>query len=243
MFDNISLSNFFISMIEQNPDSDLEWVLSKVCSKFSLINATYFGTGIPGLQLGEHILLTTYPKAWINHYFDQSYEHLDPIIATGFQSILPVDWASIDVKKRLSKQFFGEAAEFGLGHHGMTISVRGAYGDHSLFSINTHAEIQDWIRRETGVISDITYLAHLIHHQVLKRATPAQCIEVMALSHREKEVLRWAALGKTAWETAQITNLAEKTVSFYISNACTKLRVASKTQAVAKAVSERFIIL
>jgi len=55
--------------------------------------------------------------------------------------------------------------------------------------------------------------------------------------------LRWAAKGKTAWETGKILELKEKTVSFYISNANFKLGVATKTQAVARAISENLLIM
>lgn len=243
MHEKNSMSSYFVDLIVQNPALDLGKSLFKICSKFNFVNATYFGTGILGLPLGEHILLTTYPKAWINHYFEQGYEHLDPIIFAGNKSILPMDWSTIEVKKYHSKKFFGEAAEFGLGRNGLTISVRGIHGDHSLFSVNTHTEVQEWIRKDTRVFSDLTYFAHLLHQQVINKHAPALSIIEITLSQREKEVLRWAALGKTAWETSQIINLAEKTVSFYISNACTKLKVATKTQAVAKVILERSIIV
>lgn len=53
------------------------------------------------------------------------------------------------------------------------------------------------------------------------------------LSPREKEVLTWAARGKTSWETAQLLGLTEKTVKFYTRNACRRLNAQNKTHAVA----------
>ncbi|WP_198144859.1 helix-turn-helix transcriptional regulator [Pseudorhodobacter aquimaris] len=57
------------------------------------------------------------------------------------------------------------------------------------------------------------------------------------LAPREKEVLWWAARGKSAWETAQVLGLSETTVKFYIKNACARLQVRNKTHAVAICVS------
>ncbi|MFP7675522.1 helix-turn-helix transcriptional regulator [Marivita sp. S0852] len=58
------------------------------------------------------------------------------------------------------------------------------------------------------------------------------------LTPREKEVLQWAARGKTSWETAVLLDLSEKTVKFYLSNARKRLAVQNKTHAVAMCVSE-----
>lgn len=60
---------------------------------------------------------------------------------------------------------------------------------------------------------------------------------LLYLAPREKEVLLWAAQGKSAWETAQMLNLSEKTIKFYIRNACSRLKVQNKTHAVAVCVS------
>ncbi|QUJ76955.1 helix-turn-helix transcriptional regulator [Sulfitobacter albidus] len=57
------------------------------------------------------------------------------------------------------------------------------------------------------------------------------------LAPRELDVLRWAARGKTTWETAQLLNLSEATVAFYARRACARLNVKSKIHAVAVCIS------
>jgi LuxR family quorum sensing-dependent transcriptional regulator len=56
------------------------------------------------------------------------------------------------------------------------------------------------------------------------------------LSPPEREVLQWAAEGKTAWETAQILKVSESAVNLYSARAMNKLRARTKTQAVAIAM-------
>ena len=56
------------------------------------------------------------------------------------------------------------------------------------------------------------------------------------LAPREREVLLWAAEGKTAWETAQLIGVSERAIRLYTENAMNKLRAKTKTQAVAIAV-------
>ena len=48
--------------------------------------------------------------------------------------------------------------------------------------------------------------------------------------------VKWAADGKTAWETAQLLGVSERAIRLYTENAMNKLRAKTKTQAVAIAV-------
>ncbi len=56
------------------------------------------------------------------------------------------------------------------------------------------------------------------------------------LSAVEAEVLRWAARGKTAWETGQILGLSERNVRWHIEEAQRKLMTKNKTATVAVAL-------
>ncbi|OAN56021.1 hypothetical protein A6A04_10720 [Paramagnetospirillum marisnigri] len=64
-----------------------------------------------------------------------------------------------------------------------------------------------------------------------------------SLSAREREVLLWAARGKTSWETSVLVGISPKTVEFHLSNCRRKLGVASKIRLVAEAVARGLIPL
>ncbi len=57
-----------------------------------------------------------------------------------------------------------------------------------------------------------------------------------ALSPRQIECLRLAAAGKTSNEIAAALGLSSRTVDQYVGEACERLKVRNRTQAVAKAV-------
>jgi len=54
---------------------------------------------------------------------------------------------------------------------------------------------------------------------------------------REIECLRWAAVGKTKWETGECLGISERTVKFHLDQARHKLNCLNVTQAVAKALA------
>jgi len=70
-----------------------------------------------------------------------------------------------------------------------------------------------------------------------RKADDTSSRAVLYLAPRELDVLKWAARGKTTWETAQLLNLSEATVAFYVRRACSRLGVKSKIHAVAICIS------
>ena len=61
------------------------------------------------------------------------------------------------------------------------------------------------------------------------------------LNERELACLTWSARGKTSVEIAAILGVAKRTVDYHIENASRKLHVATRTQAVVKAIGGRLI--
>jgi DNA-binding CsgD family transcriptional regulator len=62
------------------------------------------------------------------------------------------------------------------------------------------------------------------------------------LTDREREVLVWACRGKTRSETADILNIADRTVEYHFENAMRKLGVHNKFHAIAVAMQSRLIV-
>ena len=58
---------------------------------------------------------------------------------------------------------------------------------------------------------------------------------------REREVLTWVALGKSAWEIGEILHIAKRTVDEHTQTAMHKLGAVNRTQAVAVALRGRLI--
>lgn len=63
------------------------------------------------------------------------------------------------------------------------------------------------------------------------------------LTKREREVLVWVANGKSYWETGQILGISEGTVRIHLASIRKKLNAANTTNAVAKALHQKTIVL
>jgi LuxR family quorum sensing-dependent transcriptional regulator len=81
------------------------------------------------------------------------------------------------------------------------------------------------------------------HGRLRALSRPAQSTRERRLSVMEAEVLRWAAHGKTAWETGQILGISERNVRWHLEEAQRKLMTKNKTATVAAALVNREIMI
>lgn len=88
---------------------------------------------------------------------------------------------------------------------------------------------------------DFEVLATILQARLARVARMEVWPRSIQLSDREVEVLTWSARGKTSDEIATILGLSKRTIDFHVDNARAKLGVATRTQAVVKAVTGRLI--
>jgi DNA-binding NarL/FixJ family response regulator len=88
---------------------------------------------------------------------------------------------------------------------------------------------------------DFEILAAIIETRLGKSARTESWSRQIALNDREVQCLTWSARGKTSPEIGAILSLSKRTVNFHIENACRKLNVSTRTEAVVKATSGRLI--
>jgi DNA-binding response OmpR family regulator len=88
---------------------------------------------------------------------------------------------------------------------------------------------------------DFDLLATIISARLTRVARTEIWPQAVELSEREVEALTWSARGKTSDEIALILGLSKRTVDFHVDNARAKLGVATRIQAVVKAVAGKLI--
>ncbi|MES0864828.1 LuxR family transcriptional regulator [Ruegeria sp. SCPT10] len=231
------ISNLFQEKIIVDHKADILAGLCDIGRDFGIEHFTYFRAARTDTGEVETVIKTSYPESWFERYNERAYHRIDPVVQNGLRNFLPVDWSTIDQKEKRIHNFFGEASEHGIKDNGITIPIRDERNITGLFSINMEAREKSWHLFKKEFLSDITYLAFLFHQKVRRGQVGDCAVSRPKLSDRETEVLEWAAAGKTAWETAQILQLSQDTVAFYLKNVIAKLGVANKTQAVAVALA------
>lgn len=173
-----------------------------------------------------------YPADWHTCYRVQNYLAIDPTVAQGGRTTMPFLWS--DELFASARNLWEDARSYGL-EHGWVQSCRDARGISGMLTLSRDGEELSASELQAKN-PEMSWLAQTAHFGMTRCLTTRLLPEAeAALSHREIEVLRWTAEGKTAGEVADILRIAERTVNFHINNAMVKLNANNKTAAVIRA--------
>ena len=192
---------------------------------------------LPRGKRTKPLLISNYPLAWTSHYIKNHYERFDPVITQTLRDSQPFQWGD-DLERPQStatgRALFEEAAAFGI-RYGFTIPIHDSAGAVAAVTFATD-ERRSTFERVIHTQSDVLQLMAMCFHAHVRRKLiqPADQVCGVHLSTREIECLRWAAEGKSAWETGRIVGISHHTVAFHLENAKAKLGVRSTIQAIAK---------
>ncbi len=233
---HLRMSEYFAALMDTHKaNSELD-ILKRLSSHYGFDHITYLVAGIPTNGPQTPKVITTYSEEWAHEYKVQDYKSVDPVLRVGFNSLLPLDWSKVYECDRSTRKFFDAAKEHGISRNGLTVPIRGIFGERGLLSINVDTSLREWSNLSPAILPDLIYCSYLFHQFVLDKNLPEFLKVPIDLSPREREVLKWASDGKSAWETGMILGLTEQTVKFYLKNIYAKLRVTNKVQAVAKSI-------
>lgn len=175
------------------------------------------------------IMLNSYPTAWQERYAQKKYLDVDPTVRLGRLSQQPIVWN--DEIFAQAPELWNDARDAGLrvGWAKSTLEGQSVGGMLSLARTGKPLTAKELAAKEHRM----RWLANTAH-QGFRRILAARWN--IPLSSREKEVLRWAADGKTINETSEIMEISVATVKFHTRNAAEKLGTVNRTAAVARAV-------
>jgi LuxR family quorum sensing-dependent transcriptional regulator len=195
--------------------------------------SSFILTGLPLLNrpLEPLVLLDSWPSGWMERYSSRNYFEVDPVGQNVLATSSPFLWGDAPYRreKTLSRQMMGEAAEFGL-RDGFCVPIHGATGWQSAFSFAHDRQVD----ASPGALA-IAHLLALTTYGRL-RILHGEELPVGRLTPREREVLVWAAAGKSAWETSALLGISEATVITHLDHIRRKLNAANTTHAVVVAL-------
>lgn len=229
-----SQGNDLIDLGDLNaPDSGFVDFLFNVRDKFGLDHAAYAGMNPINHMVVGHV---TYDDAWKRHYARNGFHHIDPTLKGARRSIAPVDWSRLE-RDADFRRVFDDAREFGIADQGLTIPVRGPYGDIGGLSVTSSLPRHDWLKLKRSIIADLQMVAVHVHDMVIRSHSFSNLLRTPALSRREVEILQWTAAGKSQQDIADILSISQRTVEVHLRSARQKLYALTTSQAVGRGIS------
>jgi len=240
------LGTFLDRIAKANDLGEIRTVFHRTISEMGFRHFTYHFVKIAGV--GNHLpyVVTTYPEHWVERYKSKNYVHIDPLITLGPRRMIPFLWdevAAPSLLDRKQKKLYDEAATLGIAG-GLSIPIHGRNGEFAMMSVVPESDLG-----EAG-LSECRHQVHLLamyYHNCISSVLLEHFLKSgkqrEILTEREKECLKWSAMGKSTAEIGDILGIARTTVVYYIENAKRKLDVFNKTHAVVRAMTLNLISL
>jgi DNA-binding CsgD family transcriptional regulator len=193
-----------------------------------------------GLHAG-HGVLRNYSEDWMKHYFERGYEKVDPVPKFCFSTNMPFTWDWLTATQTLSdnaRLVMTEANEAKL-HDGVAVPLYGANGE--LAGVGM-ASSSGGVEIDKNMLCVIRALAFQFHLAFTEKEAEQNALKNIHLTDREKEILLWAAEGKSDPVIADILSISYPTVRYHMNNIFRKLGANERTFAVVKAIRHGLIL-
>lgn len=185
---------------------------------------------------GRLVRYSSLPQAWLEHYDAQAFVKHDPAVRHCARANTPVVTGTEppECGPVGAWRLWDDARSAGFGG-GMAIPLRtpgSALGGFSLVTSMAGREFLSW-HKTHGRWAALA--AHVVDQRILTLAAlpPSR----PRLSPRERECLRWLAVGMRHDRIAERLGITRPTVELHLANARRKLRARTREQALAKAIT------
>jgi DNA-binding CsgD family transcriptional regulator len=187
------------------------------------------------------VRILSYSDQWVEHYTNERYNQIDPTLSRAMGSSMPFRWSeSIDMSKLTSqqKQLFADAADEGI-KYGFTVPIHNRLVHSASVSI-----VGDCEEVSMDAYNSVHLMSVYLHEAALRILNSNKEKQKKAkLTSRERECLKWVAMGKSDWEIGEILGISKNTVHFHVENAKEKFETFSRVQAVTEALLSNNISL
>ena len=200
----------------------------------------------PGHDSFVHIF-TTAPQAWVQLYDRKAYIEVDPRIEAAVTSTLPHFWDQSTERGKSTRldKFLDDAASYGICS-GISFLLPDSNRASVILCLNSSIKNVDEPRRSLlganfGSMITFGYYFHEFFMRKVVDAGMPSALEGAPLTPRERECLTLAANGLTTEEIAERLGVKPRTAQFHFDSIRTKLAVATRHEATARAVHQRLI--
>lgn len=235
MDDRLRLSLALRELQALTEPDELSGALHAISNRYGLSHMTFLVVRSGGGRAAAPFFRSTYPEKWVATYFENDFLAIDPVVGVARWGLLPVDWSTLGRRSSQVNRLFDEACAHGVGPNGLTVPVRGANGERSLFSVASTRSKRDWATLCVSNLHDLHILSYYLHEKVLALSGLCRPAAIRDLSRRERQCLQLLASGKIYKQIAAILGISESAVRLYMRSARRKLSATTSHHAVAKA--------
>lgn len=225
---------------ESVDETDLRDAMAGAAIALDLLTFAYLS--LPLESCGEPKLISNYPPLWTEHYLQNQYQKVDPVIMRARRGGSPFPWPGPDLScvemSPAQKKLFDEAAQFSI-RCGLTIPIIDRRGCVAAMTFAADKPNSASLRVAERYEQALQLMATCFHIYARRRLFGNRTVDGVSLTPREYECLQWSARGKSAWTIGCILGIKARTVDFHLDNAKKKLGVHTKDQAVALLASSR----
>jgi DNA-binding CsgD family transcriptional regulator len=191
-------------------------------------------------------VITNQADAWIRTYDERAYLELDPRVELagepGF-AFWEAGQFNHDPRHRL---FLKESAAYGIGS-GLVIGLcTRDPPSYAMLGLNRSASVlEGWSAEQRSLVAGQASILGKVLSRTVRRYLNEQELlfpaPPMKLNLREREILTFAAAGKTSKEIAVTLGIAKITVDMHVGAVLSKMGALNRNQAIAKAIAYQLI--
>ena len=214
-------------------------ILDDTFRSFDIDQFIISGIPTPHERLEQAVVIRHWPAGWFELYLREDFVRIDPVVAMCKSTTMPFEWSeAVAAASRVAERHgvMDLARDFGL-IRGMSLPIHGVNGYEACVSLSGRAPDL------SASSKPALHLIAMYAFEQARKLTPQsrQPERENPLTVREREVLTWVAVGKSHTDIAEIMRITERTVTAHSVNATNKLGAANRTQAVVRAMMEKYI--
>lgn len=196
-------------------------------------------TGKDGILKSYDAMNLSYPSEWIAMYIAQREHEHDPVLRANYQNFRLQYFEDILKQYDYPKDRKAVANDFGIVD-GYVHGVRYPSGcGGSMFCFAGRKMDRD--KRTEIILELLTPHLHEAFLRIISRTGNGSHTLPVALSRKEKEVLKWLAQVKSTWDISVLLGISERTVKFHIGNIMKKLDASTRAHPVAIAIEQGLV--